>query len=571
MNQPSPALVAQSAVRRLPRWALLLLCAAYIVPGYVGRNPWKSADIAAFGVMRELAVTPHWQAWLAPTLMGLRHGHNAALLPYWIGAWTLQLTRGWVAPELAVRLPFMLMLAGTLAAVWGAVAHLARRPSAQPVAFAFGGEADPVSYARALADGALLALIATLGLAQFSHEAAPALAQLFFIALLFYGLAALPFKPGVASPAAALGLIGLALSGASGIAFVIGVIVIAGLLRIHSSQGADQPCQLTGNWHVAAFIILLAATAACTLLAWQENWWRWHLSLPLRWVEWRNRIRLLIWFTWPVWPLALWTLWRWRRQVLAPNENWHLSLPVMLIYVPLIAAVFTPVPARCLLLALPGLAALAAFALPTFKRGGAAFIDWFSVLFFTGWAIFIWIMWVATLTGFPPQPAANVARLAPGFHQQWQWPGFIAALAGTLAWVLLVRWRAGRHRAALWKSLVLPAGGATLCWLLLLTLWLPAFDYARSYAPQMQRVRAVIGAGAPCVSVQGLTSAQIAALRFHGGWVTAPFPAPPDCPWLIRTTEGQRKFEASAQGQLWRRVADVRRPTDKNETLAIYR
>ena len=44
------------------------------------------------------------------------------------------------------------------------------------VAFAFGGEAQPHDYARALADGGLLALVATLGLAQGAHEAAPALA-----------------------------------------------------------------------------------------------------------------------------------------------------------------------------------------------------------------------------------------------------------------------------------------------------------------------------------------------------------------------------------------------------------
>jgi hypothetical protein len=163
-----------------------------------------------------------------------------------------------------------------------------------------------------------------------------------------------------------------------------------------------------------------------------------------------------------------------------------------------------------------------------------------------------------------------VARLAPGFHQQWQWPGFIAALAGTLAWVLLVRWRAGRHRAALWKSLVLPAGGTALCWLLLMTLWLPAFDYARSYAAQMRRARAVIGDGAPCVSVQGLTHAQIAALRFHGGWHTVPLSAPQVCPWLVRNAWGQRKFEASPQDQPWQHVADIRQPVDRQETLAIY-
>ena len=561
MNLPSPALVAQSAVRRLPRWALLLLCAAYIVPGYVGRAPWKSSDITAFGVMRELAAAPNWQAWLAPAQMD---PSDAALLPYWIGAWALQITRGWIAPELAARLPFMLMLAGTLAAVWGAVAHLARHASAQPVAFAFGGEADPKSYARALADGALLALIATLGLAQFSHETTPALTQLFCIALLFYGLAALPFKPGAALAAAALGLIGLTLSGASGTALIIGAIATAGALRV-------RPEQITSQRRAAVFMTLLIATAICTLLAWWLDWWHWRLALPLRWVAWRDRVKLLIWFTWPTWPLVLWTLWRWRRQIRAPHQNWHLALPVMLVCVPLASVILGGgAPDRCLLLALPGLAALAAFALPTFKRSGAAFIDWFTVLFFTGCAIFIWVMWIATLTGFPPQPANNVARLAPGFQQQWQWPGFIAALTGTLAWVLLVRWRAGRHRAALWKSLVLPAGGTTLCWLLLMTLWLPALDYARGYAVQMRQVRAALGDATPCISVQGLTHAQIAALRFYGGWTTVPLSSQHACPWLLRPARGQRVFEASAQGQIWQRVADIRHPVNRQEMLAIY-
>ena len=27
-------------------------------------------------------------------------------------------------------------------------------------------------------------------------------------------------------------------------------------------------------------------------------------------------VRQLAWFTWPAWPLALWTVWRWRRHLL---------------------------------------------------------------------------------------------------------------------------------------------------------------------------------------------------------------------------------------------------------------
>ena len=169
MNSPTPAIVTQNAARPLPRWALLLLCLAYVVPGFVGRGPWKNADVAAFGYMQELA---HGHtAWLRPLLGGMPP-ETDGLLPYWLGAWAIQITPDWLMPpEMAARLPFMALLVLTLAATWYGVYYLARSPGAQPVAFAFGGEAKPSDYARAIADGALLALIACLGLAQLSHKA----------------------------------------------------------------------------------------------------------------------------------------------------------------------------------------------------------------------------------------------------------------------------------------------------------------------------------------------------------------------------------------------------------------
>ena len=83
MNQTTPAIVAQGAVRRLPRIALLLLCAVYVLSGFVGRAPLKSADMTAFGYMAELASGN--SAWLSPQLMGLAPEVDA-LLPYWLGA-----------------------------------------------------------------------------------------------------------------------------------------------------------------------------------------------------------------------------------------------------------------------------------------------------------------------------------------------------------------------------------------------------------------------------------------------------------------------------------------------------
>jgi len=62
----------------------------------------------------------------------------------------------------------------------------------------------------------------------------------------------------------------------------------------------------------------------------------------------------------------------------------------------------------------------------------------------------------------------------------------VCAAAGTLAWIGLVRWRTAEHRHPVWKSLVLPASGVALAWLLSMTLMLPVVDYARSTRPLVE-------------------------------------------------------------------------------------
>ena len=562
-RQPSPAIVSQEAARPLPIWALLALCATYVIAGFVGREPWKGADIVSHAAMLTLAQAQDWRQWLLPQTWGA--GVDAfAFLPHWLGALAMRLLEPLgVAPQLAARLPFMAMLAGTLAATRAAVRQLALEKGAQPVAFAFGGEAAPADYARALADGALLALIATLGLAQGAHEAAPALAQLFCGALAFYALAMQPLRDARALALLALALAALMLSGAPWLALVYAALALLAVPRGWSRRRRRRS--------QAALLTLLLALL---VLAWRLG----VLAQPLPTLRagaggWRSLLRLLLWFTWPVWPLALWTLWRWRRQLFSVRGGQrYLALPLALAAAPLLASVFTAPGVRLLLLALPALAALAALALPTFSRSAAAFIDWFTVLFFTGLAIVIWVVWVAMMTGVPAKPAANVARLAPQFVPQFQWPALVAAGVGTLAWLALARWRTGRHRAALWKSLALPAGGAALCWLLLMTLWLPALDYGRSYAPQMRQVRSAIGE-AECVQVWGLGDAQRAALRVYGGWPQREADdAAARCPWLLADARAQHRAQAQALDlRLWRPHRHIPRPADRDESLMLLR
>ena len=564
VNQPTPAIVSHSAVRPLPRWALLLLCAAYVLPGFIGRDAWRGADVTAYGYMLQLAdgQTP----WLSPLLGGLPPDSDG-LLPYWLGAWAIQALGNVASPLLASRLPFALILVLTLLATWWGIYSLARSPGAQPVAFAFGGEASPPDYARAIADGGLLALLASLGLAQASHETTAYLTQLCGSALMFYGLAAAPWRSWLPTIAIAAALPMLVLSGAPALAVLYGAggTVLCALADDRAPDARARTARAA--WITAAFTLLTC------VLGWRLGLWERRLELPYAGLELRSMGRLLVWFTWPAWPLALWTLWRWRAHVFALPLQRHLWLPLWFVACALGAMALSRPSDRALLLALPALAALAAFALPTLRRSVSALIDWFTLLFFSASAIAIWVIWVSTQTGVPAKPAANVARLAKGFVPEFSWLPLLLAAAATAAWCAVVVWRTGRHRPALWKTLVLPAAGTTLCWLLLTSLWLPMLNYARSDAPQIRALVAHTGTSG-CLQVQGLGQGQLAALLVHGAPPTQPMTSTAGpCDWLVvaddaRTVDTRKAAPPAVE---WSLVHRVGRPTDSNDALVLYR
>ncbi|WP_418320377.1 ArnT family glycosyltransferase [Piscinibacter sakaiensis] len=546
---PNPALVTQRAAQRLPRLALLLFCAAYVLPGLFGRDPWRNADITAFGYMASIA--QGHSSWLAPSVGGLPA--DAALLPYWIGAAAIALLTPLVEPAIAARLPFALLLVVSLAMTWYSTYHLARTDAAQPLPFAFGGEADPVDYARAVADGAVLALIATLGLLQLGHETTPELAQLASVSIFLYAMAASPYRPRLAPLAVWGALPALAASGAPAIAVALAV---AGLvISVRSSYQQVRRFSV----HVGLAGMLAAATASML------GAWDYRIDLPASADDVRDTLRLFAWFTWPTLPLAAWTLWRWRLHW----QKRHMAVPLACAAVAMVASILMGGVDRALMLALPPLAVLGAFALPTLQRSSGAAIDWFSVFFFSICALTIWVIYLAVQTGFPARPAANVQRLLPGLQVSFSWPELMLAIAGSVAWIALVFWRTGRHRHPLWKSMVLPAGGVALCWLLLMSIWLPMLDYARSERPLVQRVSRHLPKDRSCVAMPSQPLARIAAIEQLGGYrVDAATPlARTPCDFLLRQ-EPKDAVDIAPPG--WRLLARVRRPTERLELTAIY-
>ena len=568
-HNPTPAIVAQNAVRPLPRLALWLFCLAYLVPGLVGREPWKGEELQVFGQM--LALAQGQSDWLHPTVWGQTLPLDAPLA-YWMGAWAIGLAPSWLSAGSAARIPFALLLALTLFSTWQGAYYLGLGARAQPVAFAFGGEAKPKDYARSIADSATLALIACLGLALLAHEATPMLMQLSFFGCAFFGASALPYHPIKSAVALVVALMGLSLSGAPTLSVLLATGVA--LIIFFDKENKDRL-----RLPIYAFALLACALGIATT-AHYFGLFHWRLSTMERsWNDWRGLFDLLVWFMWPAWPLVLWTLWQWRRQWVSQNWSRHLVLPLWFMALGICVALMTRTEDQTLMLALPPMATLAAFALPTFRRSFSAFIDWFTLIFFTGCAFIIWVIWIAMQTGWPPQPAANVARLAPGFIPSFSGLAFLFALIATTLWAWLVRWRVGRHRQAMWKSLVLPSGGAALCWLLLMSLWLPLLDFARSYVPwveQIQQSMKTQDATTPgCLMTYGLNVGQMTAFHYHGGFEIIPLenaesPQNASCRWLLVDNDSRPELAQVAHVKEWRRVETIKRPANKNENVTLY-
>ncbi len=570
MIRPTPAIVTQLAARRLPRWVLILMGVLYVVPGFLGRDPWRNDDLAAFGVMLELATGR--SDWWQPSLLG-EPAITAGWLPYWLGAWSIQLF-GFLPADLAAKLPFAALLLLTMASTWYAVLHLARLPSAQPVAFAFGGQAHPVDYARATADAALLALVASLGVVMLVHETTVDAARLAFLTLAFHATAR-TLSPYVRSHVKTVTLwwiaaFGLAWSGVPGLALAVGLLGWVPLLNSWLSQARLLP-----NAKALPLGVLSAGLAGSVLAVASALWagaaWHPHSWVLADWLNldsWQRWGRLLLWFTWPTGLLALWSVWTWRKHWYCA----HWFVPVLWASVLGLLAWLDGGRDRTLLLAMPMLAALAAFSLPTLRRSASAWLDWFSVLFFTGGAIIIWVIWIATMTGTPAEPAANVAKLMPLFTPSWQPVLLVPALMITVGWLAVIVWRVGRHRPALWKTLVLSASGFTLCWVLLMTLWLPMLNHGMGQASISERVARQIPPG-QCVVVHGLSHAQIAGLLYHTPLeLHRHHPTGAlECDWLVTVVRTRLPSPPSGLDDAqWQLVERIPRLRENREMWLIY-
>ncbi len=564
-----PVRLPAAATLALPRWGLVALCLLYILPGILRRDPWKTDDAAGFGIMWTMAhgALPDW---LAPNIAGLPMPGEAPLA-FWTGAVLIRLF-GWLLTDaVAARLSTLVFFAIGAASVWRAAFVLGRRHEAQPLKLAFGGQPAALDYGRTLADGALLIYLACLGLLLRSHEtAAPAL-HVSLVAAAFYAAACLFDKPTTRAAVglgASIGLLALTRSWTVPLALMLTMILLAAVryretLRALLSIALPLALAIPLSWLLAHRALLPGAELADTWLFAGVK-----LLSPPKAATLLLIGKTLVWYSWPAWPIAAWAVWAWRAQA-----TLHVLLTTSGVLALLLLSLFTSAPKDTELLSLlPPLAILATFGLPTLKRGAINAIDWFSVMTLSAIAGFIWLGWIAKQTCWPAKLASNVFKLAPGFRPEFNVAALLIALATSVGWLLLLRWRLGRRPSVLWRAVVLSTGGLVLCWLLLMTLWLPWLNYAQSYASVAGEMGAQLPENYRCVDTVGVGPAQRASFAYLG---ELRFSRPGDarCDLLLVQDDGLRKRGAQMkkiEGDLtllWQ----GRRPSDRHEFYRLYR
>ena len=526
--------------------ALVLIAAAFILPGLTGHDPWKTHDAVGLGIVHGMSVTGEL---LVPRIAGTPWLFDPPLY-HWIAVAFGAALRSLLEFHAAARLASGVLVAAAFYFTW----RTARDWEPE-------GEKRPSTAAAAM-----LLVLGAVGLMVHAHEAVPELAGLAAIA---GALAALPHAPRRPVPAAlAFGVaLGLAALSSGWIApLALAIAAIAG--RFACPAWRVRPVSLF--LLVALPLAILIAASWPFVLAQRapEAFSEWRaLTLPvyMRPVE-GLRFYLVTgsWFTWPAWPLALlaaWFLrWRWREP--------RLFLPGAAVLVMLAGfSLWGSTEDVDLIMVLPPLALVAAPAIFLIRRGAVGALDSFGVLAFGFFSLALWFFYLVLMLDLPAPVARNLERIAPGYVPHFSILAVLVALALAVAWVYLIFFT----ECAPTRSLTRWAAGIVLFWGTAAMLLMPWVDYQRTYRSVALELRAKIPAGSGCIAQKGLRVSQASALDYHAGIRGQVFdPLRPDaCRLLLVQGVAEEDIDDPPSAR-WRKLAEVGRPGDRVERYRLY-
>ncbi|MCC7486443.1 MAG: glycosyltransferase family 39 protein [Burkholderiales bacterium] len=528
-------------------WLVTLLCAAWLLPGLVGHDPWKPDEAHTFGVVYELL---RGGSWVVPALAGEPFLDKPPLL---------HLTAAAFARVLSPALP--LHDAARLAAgAWMALV------------FAFTAAASRELHGTDHGALAVLLLLGCFGLVVRSHQLITDVAMLAGFAMAYYGFALAPRRalPG-----------GYWFGTGAGVGFLangpVAPLAIAALAALLPLLGRSWR---SANYARAA--ALAAAAAAPWLLVWPLmlrshspelfGQWLWeanfkdYLAATAGFGESAfYYLKLLPWYGFPAWLLALWALWRTPRR-----DGWsepRVALPLAGFLVTF-AALGASADARELY-ALPLLLPLALLAVPapaTLRRGASNAWYWFSVMTWTFFIIVFWVYWSGLELGVPERLHRHLHAIRPGYEYGFRWLPFTVGVLYTATWcAVLVLLRKSVERPVIaW------AAGITVMWGLLAVLFVGWADNVKSYRAVFVEMKRALPKKFQCIASRELGDPQRASLRYFADIITYREEIPArrrDCDLLL--VQGGPRDDAHP-GRQWKRIWEGRRPGDKDERYRLY-
>jgi 4-amino-4-deoxy-L-arabinose transferase-like glycosyltransferase len=539
--------------------------ALYLIPGSVGREPWKQDEMYTFGIVQHIAQSGDW---IVPTNAGTPFMEKPPLFD-WLAASLMQATASWLPAPDGARLATLFAVLVTFAAT----AATARVVSTKR------------GWLTRETVGAVLLLAGTVGLVKHAHDLFTDVGLMAASAVSLYALLYIAQAAGDArrrplwraasllgiGTAAALMTKGLLMPGVFGLSALLVPVFV-------------RTCRSRRY----ALALLIAGAVALPLMAiWPALLAQRSMPLFTTWL-WDNNVgrflgfsvpelgsdntlatpfKALLFFAFPVGPLALVALARsatWRQPALvvaalvagagfatlclsATMRELYL-LPLLPAFTALAASVAVRLPASIQRVWV-GLARTLAFV-----SAAAAWFTWWIVR-----GPLSWHHWVAPLGRWLPL--------------DYQLPGrqpvaVLAALALTLGWIAM---QPAIDRSGPWRGAASWAAAITLGWGLMSTLLLPWIDDAKSYRDVFRQAAAALApviAEDDCIASSGLGESEAPMFSWYTHRQAVPIEGGNAQRCTIKLVQMQTARPSAEPG--WQPFWNGARPGDHDQRFTLY-
>ena len=517
---------------------LLILCAVWLLMGLIGHSPWKPYESHTISTIKTILDTGNS---IAPTSASSSEIINPPL--YYLSAAIVAKILNPILPlHDAARITTGLWMIITLLMIGMTGRELWGKGFGRQTTFVF---------------------IGSLGLVLSAHTLMPAVSALTGIATGFYALALAKRRPYRASLLLAAGLsVGFLSTGMQSLTIILATCFV--LPCLFSAWRSKSYASVIGLSLLLASPFLLGWPMLCHYLYPEalSQWW------VLSQKQFQNSshlyyLRTLLWYSWPALPLAIWGLWRYRSQ-LASKPKFQLSMTFFVIAW-LVIGMGGDREVFALPLLIP-LTAMAGGSIETLKRGTAGALTWFGLILFGLMSFLIWLGWFAMLTGSPAKIKERLIFLSGMQELNFSVIAFTIAAVVTFIWLFAILRSQHTNRSAATNWAI----GMTAVWTLLMSLWLPMIDSARSYQAVFTSLKLALPTKFACMTSNGVGNAQRDLLHYFANVKTLALETNGslNCDmYLVQDDKSRAKVEPGAD---WKLIWGGKRVSERRESFRLF-